>query len=195
MAERVAAGAQGVLELGAAHPGAEGGEPVLLGERVELLEALEGHGEDGGITGRDVDVADDAGATAVGDEAGAHLVRVGEQGAHFLGVAGKGDPIREGGDAPAAHDDEVGEALPARMAQTELGVGGDERVGWQPGGRDGSQHVGERGIAGRRTGPDTFREDSGGTLRQRVADGGVSPSIPAPQDCLQASAPGPGAPH
>lgn len=161
---------------------------------MKLLEALQGDGENGGVTGLDVDVADDAGNSAIRDDASARLARVVEESAHLLGATGKGDTLGEGRHAPTAQDDEVGEALSARMADADLGLGGDERVGWQPGGRHRGHHLIQRGVPRRSARAHLLRQDGGGRVRQRVADGGISPTILAPHGIPPGECARPGAP-
>jgi hypothetical protein len=68
-------------------------------------------------------VADDAGAAAVGNDDGADAPRFFERGRRFVVRRRKRDAIGAAPDAPAAHRDPVGRALAEGVIESRRGIG------------------------------------------------------------------------
>ena len=101
------------LQIGAGHPGANRRQLAAFIKMAQLIQPRQAHGEDGLVARLRVDVVDNAGSAAVGDEPRAGFPGKADEGGHVRVVFGEGHGVRESRNAPAAEGDPVGQALAA----------------------------------------------------------------------------------
>jgi len=161
---------------------------MASGVQVEqAVHAAHVHREDRSLAPQGIDMTHDAGSASVGDEARPDLLCKIQEQTHLLPIAGVGNPIRPRVDHPGAQLNPIGQALATCMPQPLQGVGCDQAVHGQPGIGSHFQDTGQPGVfRGLRRAKPRLQEVQC-RLRQRVFDGLVPPTIPAPHRSLLAT--------
>ncbi len=124
------------LQIKASNASSKGGQVIGFVQYQEAVQATGIDGERRGITCQGIDVANDAGTPAIGNQVGPDLARVANQFAYLARAFRIGDPVREGINTAAAQGDPVGQTLPARMAYPCYGISRDAGAHRQPGRRE-----------------------------------------------------------
>ena len=131
MAQRTALSAQlrfHIWPLGASTKSRQQAVPV---EMAQLVQPPHVDGQNGRAARLRVDVADDAGPAAVGDEVDLSLDGELDQFAHVGVRGGEGDAVREGRETAVAHRHPIGKTLAAGVAQAYFWFLVDQVVGFQ----------------------------------------------------------------
>src|SRR5258707_12367717 len=124
------------LQIKAGNASSKGSQVIGFVQYQEAVQATGIDGERRGITCQGIDVANDAGAPATGNQVGTDLARVANQVTYLARAFRISDPVREGINTAAPQGDPVGQALPARMAYPCPGISGDAGAHRQPGSRE-----------------------------------------------------------
>ena len=114
-------GAQLRFQVWAGHASPKGGQQAGLVQAQQAVHAAQVNGQHGRAGGERVDVPDNAGAAAIGDEVRAGLAGILDQLAQLFASGRVGDPIWKGVDLPAAQGQPIGQALAAGVQQARQG--------------------------------------------------------------------------
>ena len=177
--ERHAVRRQRRLDRRAGRAGAEARGQVLGVDRLQRRQPLERDVDHRTVALRHAQVADHAGAAAVGNDERAEPLRLVER-SDGLGMRRRqGDAVGHAADAAAAQRDPVGRALAEGMVEADRRVGLESRCGGKPARSHRLQGRLARGADCGRRDAEALGEEVPGALRERGVLGVAAPAVPA----------------
>ena len=176
-------GAQLRLDLRPRRAGAETGEPGLVIDAQQPVHPLQRDVDHRAVDGRHRQVADDAGAAAIGHHERAEPAGGRQRLCGLVVTRRQGDTVGAGADAPRTQRNPVGKALSAGVQHAQPCFRLEWRTGRQTAGRQGLEYLLQHRVARGGAGTDAILQEGTGVVAQCIVVAVFPPTVPASHAC------------